>query len=171
MTKRLVAAVALVVAAAGGARAADVTPAPAVNATAAVVGVCEWYQDGEMAFAVDPSAGGPISATVIRQPKVKCTNQTAFTVAAVSANKGGVLASCAAPGGITGSLRSQSNPAHAFDYTFTCGTGAGVGAGFGAGREQDAGVGGVGGTVTPAQYAEAVAHADYQDTVTLVVTY
>jgi spore coat protein U-like protein len=171
MTKRLVAAVALVVATAGGVSAAQVTPAPVVNATATVIGVCAWFQDGDIAFNVDPSAGGAISATVGKQPMVKCTNQTPFTVAASSANKGGVAASCAAPSGITGTLRSQSNAAHTFDYTFTCGSGTGVGAGFGVGKEQDVGVGGVGGLVSPAQYSEAVAHADYQDTVTLIVTY
>jgi hypothetical protein len=171
MTRRLVAAVALVVAAAGGARAAEVTPAPVVNATGAVIAVCEWFQDGDISFTVDPSSGGPIGATVSRQPKVKCTNQTAFTVTAVSANKGGAPASCAAPGGITGSLRSAAASGDAFDYTFTCGTASGVGAGFGDGKEQEVGAGGVGGMVSRPQYAEAVAHTDYQDTVTLIVTY
>ena len=171
MTRRLVAAVVLVVAAAGNAHAAEVTPSPVVNATAAVVGVCESFQDGDLSFTIDPSSAGPISARVDRQPKVKCSNQTSFTVAAVSANKGGAPASCAAPGGITGTLRSASSAADTFEYTFTCGTAAGVGAGFGTGRELDLGVGGVGGLVTRSQYAAAVGHTDYQDTVTLVVTY
>jgi hypothetical protein len=171
MTNRLVATAALVLVMAGGVSAADVIPAPVVNATATVLAVCEWFQDGDISFNVDPSAGAPISATVSRQPKVKCTNQTGFSVSAVSANRGGVPASCAAPGGITGTLRSLANAGDAFDYTFTCGTGTGVGAGFGSGQEQDVGVGGVGGLVSPAQYAEAVAHADYRDSVTLVVTY
>jgi hypothetical protein len=136
-----------------------------------VLAVCEWFQDGEISFVVDPGSGGAIAATVNRQPKVKCTNQAAFSVAAISANRGGLASSCAAPGGITGTLRSQESAGDSFDYTFTCGTGAGIGAGFGPGREQEVGVGGVGGQVSPAQYATAPAHADYRDTITLIVTY
>lgn len=172
MKKILIAVVmALIATMADSASAADVSPAPVVNATATVDGVCQWFQDGDISFVIDPSAGGPIGATVTRQPKVKCTNQKGFTVAAVSANKGGVAASCAAPGGITGLLRSEAAGTDTFEYTFTCGTAAGTGAGFGAGKEQDLGVGGVAGSVAASQYQDAVAHADYKDTLTLTVTY
>ena len=164
---RFVTAAALMVATAGSVSAAEVMPRPVVQATASVIGVCESYREGTIAFNVDPSSGAPTGASFIIKPQVKCTNQTPFTVAAASANQHGGAASCAAPG-ITGTLRSRENAADAFDYTFTCGTAGGVGAGFGAGREQDIDVAGL---VSPAQYSRAVPHADYQDTITLDLKY
>ena len=172
MRNQLIAAVALVVAAAGGVSAQEyVSPEPVVNATATVSGVCESFRDGVIAFSIDQSTGLAVGADVSWQPKVKCTNQTVFTVLAISQNKNLGELSCAAPGGIVGTLQSRANTADAFDYTFTCGTATGVGAGFGDGKEQDVGVGGVAGVVTPEQYARAVAHTDYWDTITLVIHY
>ncbi len=148
----------------GGAYAANLI-GPTVTVNGTVSGLCKAGTAGVMSFSIpDPSAAGPITATVTTDATVFCTNKTPFTVTASSLNKALPSASCAG-GGITGTLKDASN--NTMDYTFTCG-GAGSGQGFGGGKDQALGIGG---SILSTAYANATASATYQDTVTLTITY
>ena len=117
-----VAAVTVVIVMVGGAYAAG-SISPTVNVTGTVSGKCIAGTAGALSFAIpDPSAVGPIVPTVT-DATVFCTNNTAFTVTAASLNKGLPSATCASPGGITGTLK-DSISGYLMDYTFTCGTAA-----------------------------------------------
>jgi spore coat protein U-like protein len=160
----IVAAIAIVLAMAGGAYAASISPT--VSVTGTVSGICKAGTAGVMAFSIpDPSAPGPISATVT-DATVFCTNTSAFTVTAASLNKGGAAATCASPGGITGTLKDAS--ANVMNYTFTCGTAGGTGQGFGAGKDRALSLAG---SIASAAYINAAASSTYADTVTLTITY
>ncbi len=159
-----VAAVTIVMAAVGGAYAANLI-GPTVTVNGTVSGLCKAGAAGVMSFSIpDPSAAGPITATVTTDATVFCTNKTPFTVTASSLNKALPAASCAG-GGITGTLKDAGN--NTMDYTFTCG-GAGTGQGFGGGKDQALGIGG---SISSTAYSNATASATYLDTVTLTITY
>ncbi len=158
----VLAVIAIVIAMVGGAYAAG-SISPTVDVRGTVSGICKAGIAGAMSFSIpDPSASGPISATVT-DATVFCTNNMPFTVTAVSLNKGGAPASCAG-GGITGTLKDGSNQ---MDYTFTC-TGAGTGQGFGALKDQSLGIAGL---IQSSAYVSAAASAAYGDTITLTITY
>jgi len=156
-------AIAIVIAMVGGAYAASISET--VTVTGSVSGTCKAGTDGVMSFSiVDPSASGPILASVATDATVYCTKNTPFTVTASSANHVGGPASCGGSG-ITGTLKDASN--NLMDYTFTCGTGAGTGQGFGAGKDQTLGLGG---SISSTAYATAPA-STYGDTITLTISY
>jgi len=160
-----VAAVAIVIVAVGGAYAGSMNP-PAVNVSGTVGGLCKAGVTGVMSFAIpDPSAPGPIAATVT-DATVFCSNTTAYTVTAVSTNAGGSAASCAGPGGITGQLKDTNNDT--MNYTFTCGTASGTGAGFAAGKDQKLNLAG---SIASPAYINAPTNNTYADVITLTVSY
>ncbi len=144
---------------------------PTVNVTATLNGVCKAGTAGSVAFTIDPSAPGPISATVT-DAAVFCSNGTPFTVTAVSNNYGGSALSCASSGGgITGMLKDANN--NTMSYTLTCGvngtTGnSGTGQGFGSGKAVALGIAG---SIAANSYQNAPASTTYADTVTLTITY
>ncbi len=150
------------------------TITPTVSVSGAVNAVCKAGTTGSLAFTIDPSLAGPISATVT-DATVFCSNGTPFTITAVSTNKGGSAASCAGAG-ITGTLKDASN--NLMDYTFTCsvytgagspsGTNAGTGQGHGSGKDVRLGMGG---SIAAANYQNAPVSATYADTITLTITY
>ena len=150
------------------------TITPTVSVSGAVSAVCKAGTTGSLAFSIDPSLAGPISATVT-DATVFCSNGTPFTVTAVSTNKGGSAASCAGAG-ITGTLKDASN--NLMDYTFTCnvytsggvpsGTNGGTGQGHGSGKDVRLGMGG---SIAATSYQNAPASATYADTITLTITY
>lgn len=160
-----VAAVTIVLALVGGAYAANIQPT--VNVTGTVSGKCNAGAAGALSFSIpDPSAAGPITPAVT-DATVFCTNNMAFTVQAASLNKGLPTASCASPGGITGTLKDPIS-GYLMDYTFTCGTAAGTGAGFGAGKDQHLNLNG---SILQAAYINAPASLSYGDTITLTISY
>ncbi len=144
---------------------------PTVNVTGTLNGVCKAGTAGSLAFTIDPSALGPISATVT-DATVFCSNGTPFTVTAVSNNYGGSPLSCASSGGgITGTLKDANN--NTMSYTFTCGvngtTGnSGTGQGFGSGKAVALGIAG---SLAAVSYQNAPASTTYTDTVTLTIAY
>jgi spore coat protein U-like protein len=143
---------------------------PTVGVTGTLNGVCKVGTTGSLAFTIDPSLPGPITATVT-DATVFCTNKTPFTVTAVSLNKGGVAASCASSGGgITGTLKDGTNT---MDYTFTCGVDGGTGnsgAGKGFGVPHDVTLG-IAGSIDATSYQTAAASTLYTDTITLTISY
>jgi spore coat protein U-like protein len=164
-TMLIIAAVLIVIAMAGGAYAGSIAPTVSVNGS--VSGICKAGTAGVMSFLIpDPSVVGPIAAAPVTDATVFCTNATTFTLTASSLNKSGAPASCAGPGGITGTLKDASN--NLMDYTFACGTATGTGKGFGAGKDQALGLAG---SIASTAYANAPASATYADTVTLTITY
>jgi hypothetical protein len=163
MKKYLVvlAVLAIVVSMVGVATAASVAPTVAVTGT--VSGFCKINATGVMAFTItDPSAAGPIAATVSQDASVFCTKSTSYTVTAASTNKGGAAAACST--GITGTLKDGTNT---MDYTFTCAANS-TGNGFGAGNSKSLGIGG---SIASAAYINAPASTLYADTITITVTY
>jgi spore coat protein U-like protein len=158
----VLAAIVIVIAMVGGAYAAGSVSEP-VAVTATVSGLCKVGTSGAMSFAIpDPSAAGPIPATIATPATVLCSNTTPYTVTAASANAGGAAATCAGPG-ITGQLKDAS--ANTMNYTFTCST-PGTGLGFGNPVSL-----GIAGSILQAAYINAAASATYADTVTLTISY
>lgn len=153
---------------AGSVSAGTISPTVAVTGT--LNGVCTAGTTGALAFTIDPSLAGPISATAT-DATVFCTKNTPFTVTAASLNKGGAAASCASSGsGITGTLMDGANT---MDYTFTCGVNAGtgntgIGQGFGAAKDVTLGIAG---SIAAVSYQNAAASALYTDTITLTISY
>lgn len=159
----VLAAIAIFVAMVGGAYAGQIQPTVDVKGT--VNGTCKAGTAGALMFTIDPSSTGSIAASVTTNATVFCTKNMLFTVTALSANKGGTAASCASPGGITGTLVDGSNR---MDYTFTCGTAGGTGQGFAAGNDQSLNIDG---SIAQAAYQSAAASTLYADTVTLTIAY
>ncbi|MGV8056527.1 MAG: spore coat protein U domain-containing protein [Smithellaceae bacterium] len=146
--------------------------APSVTVAGAVSAACKAGTTGSLAFSIDPSAVGPISATTT-DTTVFCSKGTNFTVTASSANKGGSAASCAGAG-ITGQLKDGANT---MNYIFSCnvynsgspsGTNAGTGQGFGAGNDLRLGLGG---SITASSYQNAPVSSSYTDTISLTIAY
>ena len=156
----------------GNASAAQIQPQ--VTVSGALNAACKAGTVGSLAFGIDPSLAGPISATVT-DATVFCSNGTPFTVTALSTNKGGSAASCAGAG-ITGTLKDASN--NLMDFTFICsvytvggipsGTNAGTGKGHGSGMDVRLGMGG---SIAATSYQNAPVSATYSDTITLTITY
>lgn len=144
---------------------------PTVNVTGTLNGVCKAGAAGSLAFTIDPSLAGPVSAT-ITDATVFCSNGTPFTITAVSNSYGGSASSCASSGGgITGTLKDASN--NTMNYTFTCGVNGttgntGTGQGFGSGKAIALGLAG---SISAASYQNAPAGTTYADTITLTITY
>ncbi|MGV8056526.1 MAG: hypothetical protein AB2L12_00600 [Smithellaceae bacterium] len=146
---------------------------PSVAVSGALNASCKAGTTGSLAFSIDPSTAGPISATAT-DATVFCSKGTSFTVTAASVNKGGSAASCAG-GGITGQLKDGANT---MDYTFSCnvynsggtpsGTNTGAGLGFGTGNDLRLGLGG---SITASSYQNAPVSSSYADTINLTITY
>jgi hypothetical protein len=125
--------------------------------------LCEWYANGAMTFAIDPSTTpGPILATVTAQPAVKCDIGFPFSLQAVSTNAGGVMSPCP----ITGALLGENG--RVIPYIITCVAG---GSGLGILPAEPPVVLGVGGSVSVADYQDAVAGSVYSDRITFQITF
>jgi spore coat protein U-like protein len=150
MKKILLAAAVMmvVIATAGGALAGSI--APQINVTGTVTGTCTIVTSpGDMAFTIDPSAGGPFTAAVGTQPVIKCTKNHPYTIGCTSLN----------------TFNLKQGTTDLIPYSFSCPSG-GNGGGFGT-------TGGItltiGGQVST-DYVDAPAGA-YADTVTITVSY
>lgn len=137
-----------VVATAGGAIAATITPQ--VNVAGNVTGKCNIVTSpGDITFTIDPSSAGPINAVVGVQPVIKCSKNHPYTIGCTSTN--------------TFNLK---NGVDLIPYSFTCpANGSGLGFGAAAGITMA-----IGGQVVATDYADAPVGA-YTDTVTITVTY
>jgi len=159
----LLVAMMIVMTVAGGAFAASTSENVTVNGS--VSGLCKPATAGVMSFAIlDPSAAGPIAATVTTDASVLCSNGAPFTVTAASTNFGGSAVVCAGPGGMTGTLKDAGN--NTMNYTFICGSGGGTGAGFSNPLNV-----GIGGSIAQAAYQNAPVSATYADLVILTISY
>lgn len=102
---------------------------------------------------------------------VSCSNGTVFLVSITSANGTAVNQPCTSGGVSAMALKSASWPSDTIAYTFICagdtnGTGYFTGAGYNTARAL-----GIGIRVAGASAQAAMAHNDYQDTVTITLTY
>jgi spore coat protein U-like protein len=150
------------------------TITPTVSVTGTVSAICTVGTTGSLAFTINPSLAGPITATVTDET-VFCTKGDAFTVTAASANAGGSAATCYGAG-ITGTLKDTSSDT--MSYTFTCNvynsggtpsnSNAGTGQGFGTGQSVRLGMGG---SIASTSYQNAPVGTTYADTINLTITY
>ena len=161
----LLVAMMIVMTVVGGAFAASTSESVTVNGS--VSGLCKPGTSGVMSFSIpDPSAPGPIAATITTDASVFCSNGAPFTVQAASTNFGAPAATCASlSGGITGQLKDGANT---MNYTFTCGTAGGTGAGFAGGNDQKLTIAG---SIAQAAYINAPVSALYADTILLTISY
>jgi len=120
---------------------------------------------------IDPQAGGDILFTPTSDQMMKGTKGTVFKITVSSGNGTAVNQACTA-GGVSGmKLRSANSPGDTIPYTFVCagdteGTGQFRGAGFNTPRAL-----GIGIRVAGADAESAMAHTDYSDTITLLISY
>jgi spore coat protein U-like protein len=103
--------------------------------------------------------------------QVRCTNGTIFTIKVSSGNGSAVNQTCTSGGISTMVLKSSGSPADVIPYVFLCtgdtdGSGHFVGAGFNTPRAL-----GISVKILAVYAQNAVAHADYSDTITLTITY
>jgi len=103
--------------------------------------------------------------------QVRCTNGTIFTIKVSSGNGSAVNQTCTSGGISTMALKSSGSPADVIPYVFLCtgdtdGSGHFVGAGFNTPRAL-----GISVKILAVYAQNAVAHADYSDTITLTITY
>jgi spore coat protein U-like protein len=132
--------------------------------TATIASTCTVNAAGAMSFTIsDPSAAGPIAATVATNASIFCTKNSSYTVTAVSGNAGGSAAACST--GITGTLKDSSGDT--MSYTFTCGANS-TGSGFGSGNFKSLGIGG---SIASAAYINAPVSSSYADTITITISY
>ena len=164
----ILAAMTFVIVMASGAYAATTTQTVAASAT--ISAICANGTNGTLAFGViDPSGGSTINGTGAGLA-YKCSNGTTFKVTALAGANGGSTPACPASGACTmvGSMKSTSTPADLLAYTVSI-TSVGapyVGTGFSAAVSIP-----LTGTITVAQFQNAVHHADYTEVVTVTITY
>jgi len=162
----ILAAVAIVIVMASGAYAATTTQT--VGASATISKVCANGTNGTLAFGtIDPSTGSTVNATGASLA-FKCSNGTTFSITGISGPNGETATTCSAsPCTFVGVMKSTGTPTDTLGYTISITTYNGyTGTGFGASVAIP-----FTGTVTQAQFQNAVPHADYAETVTITVTY
>jgi hypothetical protein len=143
---------------------------PINSVTATVSAVCNSGTNGTLAFAtINPSGSTPASATGASLG-YKCTKNTTFKVSQLSAPNGETTVTCPASGAcsLVGIMKSTSTPTDTLGYTVSI-TSVGapyVGTGFSAAVAIP-----FTGTVTVAQFQNALPHADYSEVVTVTITY
>jgi hypothetical protein len=159
---------AFVVVMASGAYTATTTQS--VGATATILTMCANGTNGTLAFGpIDPSGSSTVSATGANLA-YKCSKGTTFKVSQLSAPNGETTVTCPASGAcsLVGVMKSSSAPTDTLGYTVSI-TSVGtpyVGTGFGAAVSVP-----FTGTVTVAQFQNAIPHADYTEIVTVTITY
>ena len=159
----IIATIALIVAAMpGGAFAAVLAPAPTVTVNGTVQAQCGSAVNGVLNISIDPSLTGAQLMTITTNATVKCSNQRAVTVSALSAGSG----QSSATGSLTGTMK---NGANAINYTLVFNNNI-TGLGFGSGKDV---LILVSGSVAQADAENAVylLIGSYTDTVTLTITY
>jgi hypothetical protein len=120
---------------------------------------------------IDPQAGGDIIFMPTSDQIMKGTSGTVYKIKVSSVNGTAVNQACTANGVSGMKLRSANSPGDTIPYTFMCagdteGTGQFRGAGFNTPRAL-----GIGIKVAGADAEAAMAHTDYSDTITLMISY
>lgn len=160
---------------AGGAMAA--TPSgfasASITLSAAVYAACQETQHGSFPnpLTIDTQAVSNQTFAANVDEKLACTSGTVFTVKVTSGNGTAVNQTCTSTGISTMALQSAGSPTDTIAYTFMCGGDTdGLGHFTGAGLNTPRVVG-MSIKVLAADAQAAVAHADYSDTVTLMISY
>jgi hypothetical protein len=139
-----------------------------VGATATILTMCANGTNGTLAFGpIDPSGSSTVSATGANLA-YKCSKGTTFSVTGISGPNGETATTCSAsPCTFVGVMKSTAVGTDTLGYTLSITTYNGyAGTGFGAAVSIP-----FTGTVTQAQFQNAVPHADYAETVTITITY
>ncbi len=141
--------------------------------SAEVSNACQEVQQGAFPnpIVIDPQTVNDQTVSPTADEQVRCTNGTIFTIKVSSGNGSAVNQTCTSGGISTMALKSARSPADAIPYVFLCagdtdGSGHFVGAGFNTPRSV-----GISVKILAVYAQNAVAHADYSDTVTLTITY
>jgi len=145
----------------------------ALKVNAQVMAVCEEAQHGSFPdpLTIDPLVASDLTFPHSADQLIKCVNGTVFTVKVSSANGTALDQNCTS-GGVAGMvLRSASWPSDSVAYTFMCagdtdGRGHFTGAGFATAKAM-----GISIKILAADAQDALAHADYSDTVTMTISY
>jgi hypothetical protein len=120
---------------------------------------------------IDPQTASDQSFSSAVDELVKCTKGVVFTVKVSSANGTALDQNCTSSGVSGMALKSASWPGDTVAYTFMCegdttGTGHFTGAGFNTSKAM-----GISIKIAAADAQEALAHADYSDTITMTISY
>jgi uncharacterized membrane protein len=164
MKKYLVvlAAMAFVIAMVSGAYAANNTT-QTVTATATVSTICKNGTNGTLAFGtIDPGGSSAVTASSSGLTYM-CSNGTTFNISAISGATDSISGTC---GAFTGHMVSTVASTDKMSYDIACNAGPYKGTGFAAGVDVV-----LNGTVTVAEYQNAVPHADYNDLMTVTIAY
>ncbi|MGD0279258.1 MAG: hypothetical protein ABSC11_08120 [Smithella sp.] len=169
MKKSLVvlAAMVMVIAMVSGVYAANTQQNVVVTAT--VNPMCKLGTDGTLAFgAIDPGGLSTVNATGASLA-YKCSNTTSFLVSQISGPNGETATTCPGSGACSfvGVMKSTGTPADTLGYTVNVtSVGAYIGTGFSASVAVP-----FTGTVSVAQFQNAVPHADYTETIVVTIAY
>jgi len=164
MKKYLVvlAAMMMVIAMVSGAYALETTT-QTVTASATVSKVCSNGTNGTLAFGtIDPGGSSPVTASSSGLT-YKCSTGTSFSVTGINGATGSTSGNCTA---FTGHMKSGAVPENEMNYDILCSAGPYVGKGFSEGVSVT-----LNGTVTVAEYQNAVPHDDYNDLMTVTISY
>jgi hypothetical protein len=144
-----------------------------LDVSARVLVACREAQHGAFPspLLIEPERAGDQSFTAIADELVRCTNSSVFTIKVSSANGTALDQNCTSSGVAGMALRSASWPSDTIDYLFMCagdtnGAGNFTGAGFVTARAM-----GISIKILAADVQDALAHADYSDTVTMTISY
>lgn len=159
----------------GAASAATPTGFSSVNipVSAQVNIACQEAQQGSFpgTIIIDTMSAVDLTISASTDETVKCTNGTVFTMKVSSANGSAVNQTCISAGVGGLAFKSASAPANTIPYKFLCagdtdGTGNFTGAGFSTPRALGLGI-----RIAAADAQAAMAHDDYSDMVTLMISY
>lgn len=120
---------------------------------------------------IDPQTTSDQNFSSTTDELVKCTKGIVFTVKVSSANGTAIEQNCTSSGVSGMAMKSASWPSDKIAYTFICegdttGSGHFTGAGFNTAKAM-----GIGIKIAAADAQEALAHADYSDTITMTISY
>jgi len=144
-----------------------------ITVSAVVASACQEGQHGSFPnpLTIDTQTVSDQTFPASADEKVTCTNGTVFTVKVTSGNGTAVDQTCTSSGISSMSLKSAGTPADTIAYTFVCSGDTDGGGHFTGGGYNTPRALGMSIKVLAANAQSAVAHADYSDTVTLMITY
>ncbi|MGP8153688.1 MAG: hypothetical protein ACLQBQ_06030 [Smithella sp.] len=169
----LIAAMAAIILTMAGWAGAGTSLTTNIIVEAQVLEACQEAQHGAFPnpLTIDSQSAGDQTFSPSADEIVKCSNGAVFTVKVSSANGTAIDQICTSSGVSTMAFKSAETPEDMIAYTFICagdtdGDGHFTGAGYNAAKYL-----GINIKVMAANAQAAMAHADYEDTVTLTFNY